>query len=476
MEPTPSPSSRRLVLLAAETAVAAGNPAGQTSPPPVACCDGELPLGPLAVEDVPLVADGRRPASRTGGAPPHRRRACSALSRVAVWALVLLAGLAGAWPSVAAATAPEPRLEVRFSPQTTLFSHPLDEAREVAAVLVQNLAVRNHGTAPCVLERLELELLAGDEVVVAQRLAGDTLTATLGRGARLAAAGMLEALAFHFRPQQLLGGATVAAGAELAPGNAALVGHRVLAFQGEVDTLRVTAHAVAADGAPTRAVGTLAVRSQAVATLGFPLRGTWFVAAAASFHTHHRWVVPEEFALDVIQLGAGGGSFRGNGAENADFYAWDAEIRAAASGTVVRVVDRFEDIRPLRGAPGESADSYGARIQAAQQALLAQGLEAIGGNLVVVDHGDGTFAHYAHLRAGSVAVAVGQRVERGTLLGRLGNSGNSTEPHLHFQLTDGPDTLLSRGLPVAFDDAELPWADAPRGLQSGDLVVVRESR
>ena len=78
-------------------------------------------------------------------------------------------------------------------------------------------------------------------------------------------------------------------------------------------------------------------------------------------------------------------------------------------------------------------------------------LETIAGNHVIVDLGGGHFALWAHLRPGSLRVKVGDHVKRGQVLGLVGNSGNSSEPHLHFQVMDGPSSLGSEGVPYAFD-------------------------
>jgi murein DD-endopeptidase MepM/ murein hydrolase activator NlpD len=73
------------------------------------------------------------------------------------------------------------------------------------------------------------------------------------------------------------------------------------------------------------------------------------------------------------------------------------------------------------------------------------------GNHVVVEIAPGVFATYAHLQPGSLAVRVGERVTPGQRLGRLGNSGNTTAPHLHFQISDGPDIVTANSLPFVFD-------------------------
>lgn len=69
------------------------------------------------------------------------------------------------------------------------------------------------------------------------------------------------------------------------------------------------------------------------------------------------------------------------------------------------------------------------------------------GNHVVVDHGDGVWSAYAHLRRGSASVRAGDRVHAGQRLAEVGNTGNTSEPHLHFQLMDAPHVTGAAGLP-----------------------------
>jgi murein DD-endopeptidase MepM/ murein hydrolase activator NlpD len=85
-------------------------------------------------------------------------------------------------------------------------------------------------------------------------------------------------------------------------------------------------------------------------------------------------------------------------------------------------------------------------------------LNAILGNHVVLRSG-ALFAGFAHLAPGTVAVRVGQRVRSGEVLGGVGHTGNSTSPHLHFQLMDAADPLVAKGLPCAFRSYEVQAGD-----------------
>ena len=83
---------------------------------------------------------------------------------------------------------------------------------------------------------------------------------------------------------------------------------------------------------------------------------------------------------------------------------------------------------------------------------------------MVVQQGPGVFATYAHLQPGSLPVREGDRVATGQLLGRVGNTGNSFAPHLHFQLSDGPDLTTATSLPFVLDRYDLAGAVALEAL------------
>ncbi|MDT9593973.1 M23 family metallopeptidase [Nocardioides zeae] len=131
---------------------------------------------------------------------------------------------------------------------------------------------------------------------------------------------------------------------------------------------------------------------------------------------------------------------------------FDAPVHAMAAGEVVRVVDRQRDHR--------ARDTWqGLAWMMTLEGIVREvgGTPRVLGNHVVVRHQDGTVAVYAHLRCGSVteaAVAAGSRVGVGDVLGRVGNTGNTSMPHLHVQVMDSVRTDAAAGLPLAWSRIE----------------------
>ncbi|HWU52479.1 MAG TPA: M23 family metallopeptidase, partial [Tahibacter sp.] len=284
--------------------------------------------------------------------------------------------------------------------------------------------------------------------------------------------GLLAMLDFQFRPSQLLGdGVQLASTAVLLPRQALLLVYRPFVFTGKATSLQIDVDAHDAAGNALQAHRAIALTARIAGGYRFPLRGNWYVAASASFHTAHRWAVAEEFAYDLIRLGADGRSHRGQGRNLADFHAYGEPVLAARDGNVVRAVgDVPEDAGLLRRAD-EGKPDYLQRVMQNQAALLAGDKSRAAGSHVVIDHGNGEFSSYAHLVPGSLRVKAGDTVRAGQVLGKLGHSGNSTEPHLHFQVCDGPDPLYCAGLPVQFDALDIVNADFDRQLQAGDVVI-----
>jgi murein DD-endopeptidase MepM/ murein hydrolase activator NlpD len=184
------------------------------------------------------------------------------------------------------------------------------------------------------------------------------------------------------------------------------------------------------------------VVTKSVPVIGSPLSGeNWLAANGPSNTSVHRRAfiavngrgyISQRFAIDWLQLYPDGKSYSGDAKDNKNYRAYGAEVHAVADGVVTEVKDGIP-----QNVPG--IDSRAVEIT----------LETIGGNHVIMQIGDRLFAFYAHMQPGSLRVKVGDHVRRGQVLGVLGNSGNSTEPHLHFDLCDASSMLACEGMPYA---------------------------
>jgi murein DD-endopeptidase MepM/ murein hydrolase activator NlpD len=384
---------------------------------------------------------------------------------------VVAAVLFSVFVATAALAAPPPPLQVRTYPGTPLYTYPLDSARGVQSLLVPNTAVINTGTAPVAVDTLEFAVLRDGQVIETRTLRAADLERSAKGGAGLQASGMMGQLGFLFG--DVLGEpvATLAPSPALAPGQGLLVTNQLFAWTGSRDTLRITARA--ADGT-VLGQSTVAIDSTPPqARYIFPMAGRLYVQAGPSPHTHHRWAPPEAFAYDIVRLADGATTHGGDGTKFTDYAVYGASIRAAAEGEVVAVVsDQIEDPAQFRR-PDETAEAYFGRVQAWQAEGMAKGSAFLAGNYVVIRHPWGEYSLYAHMKPGSARVKPGQTVKAGEVIGQVGSSGSSTEPHLHFQVCDGPGPIDCAGVPVAFTGVEVPWAFTAGAIQSGDVLEAK---
>ena len=179
-----------------------------------------------------------------------------------------------------------------------------------------------------------------------------------------------------------------------------------------------------------------------------PLKGgAWLAANGPSAESGHRramvpldgsYYIAQRFAIDWVKVDDRGRTFSGDSLKNSSYYAYGSDALAVADGIVTEVKDGIPE-----NVPGLNSRA------------VPITLETVGGNHVILDIGGGHFAFYAHLQPGSIKVRTGEHVKRGELLGLVGNSGNSTEPHLHFHLSDASSPLGSEGVPYAFESLEI---------------------
>lgn len=185
------------------------------------------------------------------------------------------------------------------------------------------------------------------------------------------------------------------------------------------------------------------------ASLRLPFEGAWNVAWGGRTieQNQHVVVANQRFAYDFLVV-EGGTTHRGNGTRNEDYFAYGRAIVAPAAGRVVARVDGIAE-----NVPGSMDAAH------------------LAGNHVIIDHGHGEHSLLAHLVPGSLLVQLGDQVTSGQPLGRCGNSGHSSEPHLHFHLQDGARLGEGVGLPAQFQDYVADGARIARGEPVRDQRV-----
>ncbi len=136
----------------------------------------------------------------------------------------------------------------------------------------------------------------------------------------------------------------------------------------------------------------------------------------------------EKNAFDFVIRDATGNSFKTNGQTNEDYYAFGKELIAPADGEIVLVVDGIKD-----NTPGELNPAY------------------VPGNTVIIKTANNEYLFFAHFKQHSIQVKQGQKVKQGAVLGLCGNSGNSSEPHLHFHIQNVENVNTATGVKCYFN-------------------------
>lgn len=199
-------------------------------------------------------------------------------------------------------------------------------------------------------------------------------------------------------------------------------------------------------------------------TVSTPVRGRWMGlnSPASAVPSHGVRLYGQAYAIDLIHAPEGeprpefgvGSAWRAP----AEYPAFGRPVLSMVDGTVVTAVGRHRDHRARSGA-------------LSLVYMIAEGaVREIGGprfvigNHLVIRTDDGVFAVVAHLRKGSLRVRVGDAVRAGDPVGDCGNSGNSSEPHVHAQLMDRRSPLTGQGIPMAFADIEVEGERRASGI------------
>lgn len=173
----------------------------------------------------------------------------------------------------------------------------------------------------------------------------------------------------------------------------------------------------------------------------FPFKGEWLVfwGGTNSLVNYHYEYEQQRYAYDFILVN-GNKSYEGDPTLNESYYTFGKEYIAPADGVVVGIENNVKDNEPV-GTFNENEPA---------------------GNYVIIDHGNEEFSYLAHFKHQSIVVKQGDSVKQGDLLGLVGNSGNSSDPHIHFHVADSPDPMTSKSIRINFK--------GKRDIVQGDIV------
>lgn len=165
-----------------------------------------------------------------------------------------------------------------------------------------------------------------------------------------------------------------------------------------------------------------------------PFDGQWYVVnGGTDKKASHSWGVwPQRHAYDFVMVDENGKTHSGSGKELQDYFCYGKDVLAPADGEVVSLADGHPESKVY----GDGSVECRAKDMR--------------GNFITIKHQEKEFSTLAHLMPGSITVALGQKVVRGQVIARCGNSGNTSEPHVHFQLNDERSFFASAGLPIRF--------------------------
>lgn len=208
----------------------------------------------------------------------------------------------------------------------------------------------------------------------------------------------------------------------------------------------------------------------------FPLRGEWHSpnTPGTRIPSHGTNKLGARYAYDFIQVDwnrKGHPAYRTGfleyllfGVALNQYYCWGQEVYAPCDGIVVEAKDGYRE-RPRTNLFKDLSNACkNARCFDPEK----DDIQEVAGNVIIIEYDKNVYAALAHLQAGSIQVSIGQRVKKGDLVGRVGHSGNSLAPHLHFQLMDSCDMAAANGLPCAFEQYEVfengEWKQVTNGI------------
>ncbi len=210
--------------------------------------------------------------------------------------------------------------------------------------------------------------------------------------------------------------------------------------------------------------------------VAFPLRGEWLAPTTPGkkIPSHGTNQLGERYAYDFLQVDwtrKGWPAYRVHWLQYLFFgvplnkcYCWGQDVYAPCDGTIMKAEDGYKERKRVH----ILSDSYVALKNAYTFDPRKDNIQSVAGNYIIMKCDNHVYAALVHLQIGSIVVSEGQQVKKGDVLGKVGHSGNSFAPHLHFQLMDRCDIASAKGIPCAFEQYDLyengKWIQVNNGI------------
>ncbi len=343
--------------------------------------------------------------------------------------------------------------EIKTAPSQVFTLNPAYSQRG-HDVLVHSAVIRTGPGEHLTVNNFQFDLMAGETVIASRIIAGDDAVITTRELLNQPIEGLRNAQLLD--PKGLAGwfGPDVrwAQRSALAPNEALAVTGVYFAINATPDRLRIRVSGLGEGGRQTITKFVSVRIYNSPINYRFPLKGAWLEASLPILQSHHRFIPSNEFAADFFKVDAAGETLHDGTADVDHWYAYGQPVLAAADGDVVRSVgDRVQDRDFLVTRPGETSEQRSQRInQTLEERAGSNFPDSILGNVVIIRHQIGhivEYSSYDHLRTGSVRVKVGDHVKAGDFIAEVGDTGDTTIVHLHFQVNAGPDPFFSPSLP-----------------------------
>ncbi len=369
-------------------------------------------------------------------------------------------------------TEDSPKVELRFAPPDYVYvykdAYNAFAQRPYYDCVLHTISVVNSSTQSVQIDDLKIEALKDGRLIQCRVLSRDEIQ-RVSKPILAELGGELQTLLdlILWTDKVVPQGFQISSELKVQPKSALPVFNTFFSFSTLPDELRVSVIGKNDNGQSIKTEGSLKVlQYQNKVEHSLPLEGSWLMRGmpANGVLDHHRFGIPNEFGVDFSRFGPNGETFRNDGTKASDFYGFGEKVLASADGTVVAINNSaVQEWTRFNPAKGESQEEFQARyFRELKEGFQGYASGWVGGNYVIIKHAEKEYSSYFHLKEKSVRVQVGDEVKRGQHIGNVGNTGDSFEVHLHFQLNDNADFANGRSLPFSFENIETEFREPGR--------------